>query len=63
MEAIEILTDVYIQKHADDEEFDTTFDVSNGYIYYFKIWHNFVSKLSHLNFENFIKLLNNCFII
>lgn len=33
MEAIEILTDVYIQKPADDEEFDTTFDVSNGYIY------------------------------
>ena len=33
MDAIEILTDVYIQKHADDEEFDTTFDVSNGYIY------------------------------
>ena len=68
MDAIEILTDAYIQKHADDEEIDTTFNLSNGYIYYFKIRHNFVSKLCHIKrrpsnkqifIDNFINDIGN----
>lgn len=47
-DAVEILTDAFLDKHYDDEDFDFTYVVSNGYIYDFKLRHNFVSKLCHL---------------
>lgn len=48
MDAIEYLTEAYLDIHSEDENIDTTFNISKGYIYYFKIRHSFVSKLCHI---------------
>lgn len=69
MDAIEHLTEAYLDIHSEDEKIDISFNISKGYVYYFKIRHNFVSKLCHIkrspstkeifidNFINDIRLL------
>lgn len=47
-DGMEIITQAYLDKHYNDEEFDFEHNVSKGYIYSFKRRHNFVSKLCHL---------------
>lgn len=47
-DGIEILTNAFLDKHYNDENFDFEYNVSNGYIYEFKKRHSFVSKLCHL---------------
>ena len=72
-DGMEIITQAYLDKHYNDEEFDFEYNVSKGYIYSFKKRHNFVSKLCHLkrrptadydNFDfidNFIDEMRNLF--
>lgn len=47
-DCVTILTQAYLEKHANDKDFDYTYAVSKGFIYDFKIRHGFVSRLCHL---------------
>lgn len=47
-DCITIITNAYLEKHANDDDIDFEYVVSNGYIYNFKNRHGFVSKLCHL---------------
>lgn len=48
VDCLEVLVEFYINYHGDDEDLDYEFQVSKGYIYYFKKRHGFVSKLCHI---------------
>lgn len=48
MDAIEHLTEACLDIHSEDENIDISFNISKWYTYYFKIRHNFVSKLCHI---------------